>query len=83
MQIYPYTDGSGKIARLLANLLLVHEGYHPCIIHTIDRQRYYESLRLPEPTLRELMMESMENGLDNGEKFFHEALAARAKRAAR
>jgi Fic family protein len=83
MQIYPYTDGSGKIARLLANLLLVHEGYHPCIIHTIDRQRYYESLRLPEPTLRELMMESMENGLDNGEKFFQEALAARAKRAAR
>ena len=83
MQIYPYTDGSGKIARLLANLLLIHDGYHPCIIHTIDRQRYYESLRLPEPTLRELMMESMQNGLDNGEKFFQEALVARAKKAAR
>ncbi len=83
MQTYPYTEGSGKIARLLANLLLMHDGYQPCIIHTIDRQRYYESLRLPEPTLRELMMESMENGLDNGEKFCQQALAARAKKAVR
>lgn len=83
MQIYPFTEGSGKIARLLANLLLIHDGYQPCIVHTIDRQRYYESLRLPEPTLRELMMESMENGLANGEKFFRHAMEARAKKAAR
>jgi Fic family protein len=83
MQIYPFTEGSGKIARLLSNLLLIHDGYQPCIVHTIDRQRYYESLRQPEPTLRELMMESMENGLANGEKLFGHALAVRAKKAAR
>jgi Fic family protein len=83
MQVYPYTDGSGKIARLLSNLLLVHAEYLPCIIHTIDRQRYYESLRLPETQLRDLMMESIENGLANGEKFFQQALAARAKKAVR
>jgi Fic family protein len=83
MQVYPYTEGSGKIARLLANLLLIHEGYQPCIIHTIDRQRYYESLKQPETTLRDLMMESLENGVANGEKFFRAALAARAKKAAR
>jgi len=83
MQIYPFTEGSGKIARLLSNLLLVHDGYQPCIVHTIDRQRYYESLRLPESTLRELMMESIENGLANGEKFFRHALAGRSKKAVR
>jgi Fic family protein len=83
MQIYPFTEGSGKIARLISNLLLLHDGYQPCIVHTIDRQRYYESLRVPEPTLRELMMESMENGLANGEKFFQHALAARAKKVVR
>jgi len=83
MQVYPYTEGSGKIARLLANLLLIHGGYQPCIIHTIDRQRYYESLKQPESSLRELMMESMENGIANGEKLFRQALAARAKRASR
>jgi Fic family protein len=83
MQIYPYTDGSGKIARLLANLVLVHDGYQPCIFHSIDRQRYYESLRLHESALREFMLESMENGIVNGERFIQQALAARAKRVVR
>lgn len=82
MQVYPYTEGSGKIARLLSNLVLVHAGYQPCIIHAIERQRYYESLKQPEAVLRELMMESMHNGLANGEKFLGMALEARAKRAA-
>ncbi len=73
MQVYPYTDGSGKIARLLSNLLLIHGAYQPCIIHTIDRQRYYESLKLPESQLRDLMLESIENALTSGEKFMHAA----------
>ena len=56
MQVYPYTENSGRVARLLANLVLLHAGYRlPCIIHATDRQRYYESLRLPEPTLRDLI----------------------------
>src|SRR5919206_4023164 len=83
MQAYPYTDGSGKIARLLSNVVLIHHGYQPLIIHTIDRQRYYESLRQPEPQLRDLIIESMENSVANGEKFFRLAMAARAKKAAR
>ena len=83
MQVFPYTEGSGKVARLLGNLLLLHKGYLPCIVHSVDRQRYYESLRLPEPTLRDLMLEAMENALDNAERFFSEAAAARSKRAAR
>ncbi len=77
MQVYPYTEGSGKIARLLANAILLHEGYQPCIIHTIDRQRYYESLKQPEPQLRELMLESMVNGLANAEKFMQHAMRLR------
>ncbi len=83
MQVYPFTEGSGKVARLLANMLLIHAGYLPCIIHSIDRQRYYESLRLPEPQLRELMLEAMENALENAEKFFAAATTARAKKVAR
>ncbi len=83
MQIYPYTENSGKVARLLANLILLHKGYLPCIIHSIDRQRYYESLRVPEPSLRELMLEAMENSLANAEKYFAETPPSRARRAAR
>ncbi len=81
MQIYPYTEGSGKIARLLSNAILVHEQYQPCIVHTIDRQRYYESLKQPEPQLRDLMMESMLNGIANGEKFMAQAIATRRRLA--
>jgi Fic family protein len=82
MQVYPFTEGSGKVARLLANLVLLHHGYLPCIIHATDRQRYYESLRAPEPALRELMLESMENGLANAEKFVRQALLTRSRKAA-
>ena len=81
MRVYPYTEGSGRIARLLSNLVLLHEGYQPCVIHTIDRQRYYESLKLAEPALRDLMMESMENGLASAEKFCREAMSSRRKLA--
>jgi Fic family protein len=81
MQVYPYTEGSGRIARLMANLVLMHAGYQPCVIHTIDRQRYYESLKQAEPTLRDLMMEPMENGLTSAEKFCREAVAAHRKLA--
>ncbi len=82
MQVYPYTEGSGKVARLLSNLLLIHAGYQPCIVHTIDRQRYYESLKLAEPQLRELMLESIENALVSGERYMR-AAAVGLRRAAR
>jgi len=83
MQVFPYTDNSGRVARLLANLVLLNGGYRvPCIIHATDRQRYYESLRLPEPILRDLTVEALENALNQAEKFFREA-PARSRKAAR
>ncbi len=81
MQVFPFTENSGRVARLLANLVLLHEGYLPCIIHATDRQRYYESLRLPETALRDLMMDAYDNALDQGEKFFQGAVAQRRKAA--
>jgi Fic family protein len=80
MQVFPFTENSGRVARLLANLVLLQAGYRlPCIIHATDRQRYYESLRVPEATLRDLMVEALDNALGQGEKFFREAPEARAK----
>ena len=73
MQVFPYTENSGRVARLLANLVLLQAGYRcRCIIHATDRQRYYESLRLPEAILRDLTIEALENALDQAEKFFRE-----------
>lgn len=82
MQVFPFTENSGRVARLLANLVLLHAGYElPVIIHATDRQRYYESLRLPETTLRDLTMEALDNALSQAEKYFAEA--PRARKAAR
>jgi Fic family protein len=83
MQVYPYTDGSGKVARLLANLFLIRGGFLPCIIHSIDRQRYYDSFRMPEAVLRDLMMEAMDNSLGHAEKHFADVAPARSRRSAR
>lgn len=82
MQAYPYTDGSGKVARLLANLYLIRAGFLPCVIHSIDRQRYYDSFRLPEAALRDLMTEAIDNALGHAEKHFAEA-PPRARRSGR
>jgi Fic family protein len=83
MQAYPYTDASGKVARLLANLYLIRGGFLPCVIHSIDRQRYYDSFRMPEAVLRDLMLEAMDNSLTHAEKHFAEAPPSRARRSAR
>jgi Fic family protein len=83
MQVYPYTENSGRVARLLANLVLLHAGYQfPVIIHATDRQRYYESFRLPDTVLRDLTMEALDNALTQAEKFFAGA-PVRRRRAAR
>jgi len=81
MQVYPFTENSGRVARLLANLILLQGGYLPCIIHSTDRQRYYESFRHPETALRELVMDAMDNALGQAEKYFDLAIAARRKTA--
>jgi Fic family protein len=83
MQIYPYTENSGRVARLLVNLILLGSGYLPVIIHATDRQRYYDSFRLPEAALRELTMEAIENGLAHAEKYFASIQPSRSRKAVR
>jgi Fic family protein len=70
MQVFPYTDNTGRIARLFSSMILFQAGYLPVIVHATDRQRYYESLRQPEGALRELTMDAIANGLEHAEKFF-------------
>jgi len=83
MQIFPFTENSGRVARLLSNLVLVGAGYLPVIVHATDRQRYYDSFRLPEGSLRDLTMEAIENGLAHAEKVFAGIQPARSRKAAR
>ena len=43
-QIHPFTDGNGRTARALMNLILMRRGYPPCIITEEDRPRYMDAL---------------------------------------
>jgi Fic family protein len=73
MQIFPFAENSGKVGRTCTNLILLRHQYLPCIVHSIDRQRYYEALRGPVASFRGLVMDAMENSLDNALKFFKDA----------
>jgi Fic family protein len=44
VSIHPFTDGNGRCARLLMNMLLLKSGYCPLIIRPIDRKRYINAI---------------------------------------
>ncbi len=44
VQIHPFQDGNGRVARLLASLVLVKEGYFPLHIRRDDRAAYLDAL---------------------------------------
>jgi Fic family protein len=42
--IHPFTDGNGRTARLVMNLLLLQRGYPMAVILNNDRRKYYDAL---------------------------------------
>ena len=82
MHIYPFPKGSGKLARLVMNLVLLRHGYQPAIIHATDRQRYYDSLRVQHSGLTRLISESLVNSVEGGIRFFEEQRGDRSAKAA-
>jgi Fic family protein len=81
LNIYPWTKNSGKVARLLMNFILIKHGYLPAVIHSIERQRYYEVLRFENDGLMNLVVESLENSIETTAKFLDEINGLRVKRA--
>jgi Fic family protein len=78
---YPWTKNSGKVARLAANYILIRAGYLPAVVHSIERQRYYEVLRHENDGLLNLVIESLENSIDTTSTFFRELANVKVKRA--
>ena len=68
LRVFPFPSDSGKVARLLMNVLLMRSGYPPAIIHSTERQRYYEALKGSLPTIITMVRDAINNGLASIEK---------------
>ncbi len=78
LRVFPFAQDSGKVARLMLNLLLLRSGYPPAIIHSTDRQRYYEALKGSSATMNSIVQEAIDNNLASIEKLL-EVYETRAK----
>jgi Fic family protein len=82
MSIFPWATHSGRTARIIANLILEQAGYPLAVIHSIDRQRYYESLRSPNSkSLMSVYLEGVETTAASAVKVYEEALKNSGRRA--
>lgn len=68
LRVFPFTNDSGKVARLFMNLLLLRAGYPPAIVHSTERQRYYEALKGSSTAMTQIVQEAVENNLASVEK---------------
>jgi Fic family protein len=82
LRVFPFAHDSGKVARLFMNLLLLRSGYPPAIVHSTERQRYYEALKGANPVMNQIVQEAIENNLASIEKMLDGYEAAREGRPA-
>jgi len=75
MAIFPFTDLSGKVGRLILNIMVMRAGYMPAVIHAIDRQKYYDSLKQQPRLLQAVITEAIEHVTDIGFKWFGQGAA--------
>jgi Fic family protein len=68
LRVFPFTQDSGKVARLFMNLILLRLGYPPAIIHSTERQRYYDALKGSSASMTQIVQESIDNNLASVEK---------------
>src|SRR5215475_12077042 len=80
MAIFPWPKNSGKVARLLMNLMLLRDGFPPVVLHSIEGQRYYEVLRAESAGLVPLVLESLDNGVETQSRFFQELLESKRQK---
>ncbi|MCA9675722.1 MAG: Fic family protein [Kofleriaceae bacterium] len=83
MQIFPWAKETGRTARIICNMLLEEAGYPLAVIHSIDRQKYYESLRGDHVGILSLYLEAVETTAESELKVYDEADKAAPRRRRR
>jgi len=76
MSVFPWLGESGRLARILSLLILEQEQYPLAVVHSIDRQSYYEALRSKDATdLTAIYMEAVETTAASCMRVYEEAAA--------
>lgn len=78
MAIFPWLKHSGQVARIMSNYMLQHAGYPLAVIHSIDRQRYYEALKADVESLLLVYLEAVEATATAAIRVYQEAASRRA-----
>jgi hypothetical protein len=65
IRIFPFAKDSGKVARLFMNMLLLRADYPPAILHSTERQRYYEALKGSPNTIGNMLDSAIQNALQS------------------
>jgi Fic family protein len=73
MAIFPWAKETGRAARIACNLLLEEANYPVAVIHSIDRQRYYEALRGDHVGLLSLYLEAIQTSAESEVRVYEEA----------
>ena len=69
LHIYPFPKHSGKVARLLMNLMLLRHGFPPVVVHSTERQQYYEALRAEPNVVAGLVHTSFRASVESAVRF--------------
>ena len=83
MAIFPWAKESGRTIRIASNLLLQEGGYPIAIVHSIDRQRYYEALRGDHLGLTSLYLEAVQTTAETEMRVYDEASKGPTKKRAK
>ncbi len=70
LHIYPFPKHSGRVARLVMNLILLSHGYPPAIIHATERQRYYDALKMNDNALAIVVREALMSSIESAIRYF-------------
>ena len=74
MGVFPWLKESGRLSRILSLMILEQEGYPLAVIHSIDRQAYYEALRATDmKAIHRLYLEAVETTATSSMRVYEEA----------
>jgi len=66
VEIHPFIDGNGRVARLITNLYLVARGYPPIVLKKEDRMKYYRVLRAADAGSPSAVVNFFAKAVDEG-----------------